>query len=156
MTAVIIAKGDGAPREVQLLRLLEVFVSLCQTVAYAHSRGVLHRDLKPDNVMLGPYGETLVLDWGLAKVIGQAEGVGGMSVALSASGESMESVAGSVRGTPGYMPPEMAGGQVEAIDQLSDVYLLGATLYHMLAGRQPRRGKPLPELLKEAQTIPPP
>jgi tRNA A-37 threonylcarbamoyl transferase component Bud32/predicted Zn-dependent protease len=144
------------PREVQLLRLLEVFVSLCQTVAYAHSRGVLHRDLKPDNVMLGPYGETLVLDWGLAKVIGQAEGAGGVSITLSHSGESLESVAGSVRGTPGYMPPEMAGGEVEAIDQLSDVYLLGATLYQILTGRQPRRGKSLPELLKEAQTVGPP
>jgi tRNA A-37 threonylcarbamoyl transferase component Bud32/predicted Zn-dependent protease len=144
-------------REVQLLRLLEVFVSLCQTVAYAHSRGVLHRDLKPDNVMLGPYGETLVLDWGLAKVIGQAEGgEGGVSIALSQSGESMESVAGSVRGTPGYMPPEMAGGEVEAIDQLSDVYLLGATLYQVLTGRQPRRGKSLPELLTEARTAGPP
>jgi tRNA A-37 threonylcarbamoyl transferase component Bud32/Flp pilus assembly protein TadD len=144
------------PREVQLLRLLEVFVALCQTVAYAHSRGVLHRDIKPDNVMLGPYGETLVLDWGLAKLVGQAEGkAGGVSLPLSTSGESLESVAGSVRGTPAYMPPEMAGGQVEDIDQLSDVYLLGATLYQILTGRQPRRGKSLPELLKEAMTNPP-
>jgi tRNA A-37 threonylcarbamoyl transferase component Bud32/Flp pilus assembly protein TadD len=148
---------DKTPREVHLLRLLEVFVSLCQTVAYAHSRGVLHRDLKPDNVMLGPYGETLVLDWGLAKVIGQVEGAtGGVSVVLSTSGESMESVAGSVRGTPGYMPPEMAGGEVEAIDQLSDVYLLGATLYQILTGRQLRRGKSLPALLKEAMAVAPP
>ncbi len=150
------AADPQVPREVQLLRLLEVFVALCQTVGYAHSRGVLHRDIKPDNVMLGPYGETLVLDWGLAKVLGQAEGkAGGVSLPLSTSGESLESVAGSVRGTPGYMPPEMAGGDVEHIDQLSDVYLLGATLYHILTGRQPRRGKALPELLKEAMTSPP-
>jgi tetratricopeptide (TPR) repeat protein/tRNA A-37 threonylcarbamoyl transferase component Bud32 len=144
------------PREVQLLRLLEVFVALCQTVAYAHSRGVLHRDIKPENVMLGPYGETLVLDWGLAKVIGQAEGdLAGRSVSLSMSGESVESVAGSVRGTPGYMAPEMASGKVQDIDALSDVYLLGATLYHILTGRKPRGGKSLMELLTEASTTPP-
>ncbi|HKI38503.1 MAG TPA: tetratricopeptide repeat protein [Gemmataceae bacterium] len=152
-------EGSGSadvPREVQLLRLLEVFVALCQTVAYAHSRGVLHRDIKPDNVMLGPYGETLVLDWGLAKVIGKADGdPAGRSVTLGPSGESLESVAGSVRGTPGYMPPEMAAGRVEDIDQLSDVYLLGATLYHILTGRQPRRGKSLHLLLAEATTLTP-
>src|SRR5262249_24773421 len=64
---------SDVPREVQRLRLLEIFLDICQTVAYAHSRGVLHRDLKPENVMLGAYGETLVLDWGVAKVLGQPE-----------------------------------------------------------------------------------
>src|SRR5262249_41065960 len=62
------------PREVQRLALLEAFVKLCQTIAYAHSKGVIHRDLKPDNVMLGPFGEAIVLDWGLAKVLGTPEG----------------------------------------------------------------------------------
>jgi tetratricopeptide (TPR) repeat protein/tRNA A-37 threonylcarbamoyl transferase component Bud32 len=148
--------NPDTPCEVQLVRLLQEFIALCQTVAYAHSRGVLHRDIKPDNVMLGPYGETLVLDWGLAKLMGQSDGQGGgVSLPLSASGESMESVAGSVRGTPGYMPPEMAGGEIEAIDQRSDVYLLGATLYQILTGRQPRRGKALPDVLKEAMSSPP-
>src|SRR5262249_5228442 len=89
--------AGGEPNEVQRLRLLETFVDLCQTVAYAHSRGVLHRDLKPDNVMLGPYGETLLLDWGLAKLVGRPEARGPASgedapVHLTYTGSGTETV----------------------------------------------------------------
>jgi tetratricopeptide (TPR) repeat protein len=129
-------QATDVPREVQWLRLLEAFVTLCQTIAYAHGRGVMHCDIKPDNVRLGAYGEPL-------------------PIAVSASGDSQDRAAGSVCGTPNYMPPEMAAGRSEPIDPLSDVYLLGATLYHILTGRAPRRGKSLHLLLAEAKTLAP-
>jgi tetratricopeptide (TPR) repeat protein/tRNA A-37 threonylcarbamoyl transferase component Bud32 len=152
-------EGDKRNREVQLLRLLQNFINICQTVAYAHSRGVLHRDLKPDNVMVGEYGETLLLDWGLAKIMGQPEpDIGELPkyVHLTCSTESTQTQAGSIKGTPGYMAPEAAEGKPEWVDQASDIYLLGATLYHILAGRSPRGGNNLITILGEARTTPPP
>ena len=133
-------QADAPPREVQWLRLLERFLDLCQTVAYAHSRGVIHRDLKPDNVMLGEYGEAILLDWGLAKVLGHPEPAGGPSyVHLTYdSGGKAETQAGQVMGAPPYMAPEMAEGHAADVDQTTDVYLLGATLYEILTGQPPR------------------
>ena len=117
-------------------------------MAYAHSRGVLHRDLKPENVMIGPYGETLLLDWGIAKVMGQPEGpadTGDASyVRLLESGPDTETHAGAILGTPSYMAPESAAGLTALIDQRSDVYLLGATLYEILTGQRPRHGEDRP------------
>jgi tetratricopeptide (TPR) repeat protein len=144
-------------REVRLLRLLQCFVHLCHTIAYAHSRGVLHRDIKPDNVMLGPYGETLVLDWGIAKVMGQpesAESTG--SVPVRYSGETELTRAGTIQGTPSYMAPEVAQGLNAEVDHRSDIYLLGSTLYQMLTGKRPRKAANVSELLKMARSTPPP
>jgi serine/threonine protein kinase/Tfp pilus assembly protein PilF len=152
-------KGDRRNHELQQLRLLQNFINICQTVAYAHSRGVIHRDLKPDNVMVGEYGETLLLDWGLAKVMGQDdEDIGELPryVHLTCSTSTTQTQAGSIKGTPGYMAPEAAEGKPEWVDQSSDIYLLGATLYHILAGRSPRRGDNLMTILGEARTTPPP
>jgi serine/threonine protein kinase/lipoprotein NlpI len=151
------AKGEATDAE--KLALLQIFHSLCQTVAYAHSRGVLHRDLKPENVMLGPYGETILLDWGIAKVMGQPDIPGsddeGAYVTLTGADPETATRAGSVIGTPMYMAPEVALGLTEQVDQRSDIYLLGATLYEILTGRQPRRGKTAIEMLKQAQKVPP-
>jgi len=140
--------------DVENFRLLQIFLSLCQTVAYAHSRGVLHRDLKPENVMLGAFGETILLDWGIAKVMGQpdshaagegdGQGTGtgnGSLVHLHEADEETATRAGAIMGTPSYMAPEVAAGLNAEVDQRSDVYLLGATLYEILTGRQPRRAK---------------
>ena len=147
---------ETPPKEVQRLRLLNIFINLCQAIAYAHSRGVIHRDIKPDNVMVGAYGETLVLDWGLAKVVGRPESDDfGPAVRLRTSGETMETLAGSVKGTPSYISPEVASGKVEEVDEISDVYLLGGTLYHLLTGRKPRGGAKLQEILEAARTKPP-
>jgi len=102
-------------------RVLGVLQKTCEIVAYAHARGVVHRDLKPANVMLGAFGEVLVLDWGLA---------------LLAEGEP-HTRRGALLGTPAYMPPEQAAGEHAEIGPQSDVYAIGAILYHLLAGRAP-------------------
>jgi WD40 repeat protein/serine/threonine protein kinase len=149
-----------------LRKLLGAFLAVCQAVHYAHSRGILHRDLKPDNIMLGKFGETLLVDWGLAKPVGQADPDADAAERsrseaplrpLSGSG-SVETQAGSMVGTPGYMSPEQAMGRQDLIGQGSDVYGLGATLYCLLTGKPPFAGQALPELLQRVQKgdFPPP
>jgi serine/threonine protein kinase len=131
------AKGGAeSERSRKLRQLLGRFVDVCQAIAYAHSRGVLHRDLKPGNVMLGKYGETLVVDWGLAKVLGHADVERTDGVVLS-SGDSGLTQAGKALGTPAYMSPEQAAGRIEQLGPRSDVYSLGATLYCLLTGQAP-------------------
>ena len=133
---------------VQFRWLLRKFVDVCNTVAYAHSRGVVHRDLKPGNVMIGPFGETLVMDWGVAKMIGRAEGEpAGSGPAESGEGDvgppeanGSATLPGQAVGTPAFMSPEQASGRLDAVGPVSDVYSLGATLYVILAGRSPFRG----------------
>ena len=145
----------GWPRQVEFARLLEAFVSICRAVAYAHSRGVLHRDIKPDNIMLGSYGEALLLDWGLAKLVDRPDfssSTAGRSADRVSSGCSTHTQAGTILGSLAYMPPELATGDCDAIDDRTDVYLLGATLYEILSGRPPRDAKTRSELLHLAQS----
>src|SRR5262249_51106919 len=97
--------------------LLTRFVTVCNTLAYAHSRGVIHRDLKPANVLLGPFGETLVVDWGLAKVLDTAE-----AFSLPAGTDTQLSVPGVPFGSPSYVAPEQAAGRLHEIDERTDVY----------------------------------
>jgi serine/threonine protein kinase len=134
-------------RTLRLRQLLGRFVDVCDAIAYAHSRGVLHRDLKPANVMLGKYGETLVVDWGLAKTLGRSEGLSGDSdstiedTLIPPSGDSRDAtVAGQAMGTPGFMSPEQAQGLHDQLGPTTDVYSLGATLYCLLTGRAPVTG----------------
>jgi serine/threonine protein kinase len=133
---------DGWTRE----RVVVVLLRICEAMAYAHSKGVIHRDLKPANVMAGRFGEVYVMDWGLAKVRGRAS-------ALSRSGahasivhshrstaedaDARATMQGSVFGTPVYMSPEQASGEIDHVDERSDVYSVGAILYHLLAGEAP-------------------
>lgn len=117
-------------------RLIDAFRAVCDAVAYAHSRGVVHRDLKPQNIMVGQFGEVLVLDWGLAMVVGRAAGVGAVHTVRSED-DALATSLGTVSGTPAYMPPEQARGHNERIGPASDVYSLGAILYQILAGRSP-------------------
>ncbi|MHB1558160.1 MAG: protein kinase domain-containing protein [Isosphaeraceae bacterium] len=123
--------------------LLGRFLDVCDAIDYAHSRGVLHRDLKPANIMLGKYGETLVVDWGLAKVIGRpdivptiGEGDGEPTLAASGTGSHAGDTApGTTVGTPAYMSPEQASGDLDGMGLRSDVYSLGATFYELLTGQ---------------------
>lgn len=124
-------------------QLLQRFVAVCQAVAFAHARGVLHRDLKPDNVMLGKYGETLVVDWGLAKSTGQTDLAAEGEVALQprSGTDSAETIVGQTLGTPAYMSPEQAAGNLEELGPPADIYSLGATLFELLTGRVAFQGK---------------
>ena len=137
--------------------LLQRFVNVCETIAYAHSQGVIHRDLKPANVLLGDYGETLVVDWGLAKRLADSPAKStpvtipsiATTSALDETTDYVETpaddnsltLAGQVLGTPAYMAPEQAKGDVAAIGVPADVYGLGAILYEILTGRHPSQGR---------------
>jgi tetratricopeptide (TPR) repeat protein len=133
------ARGEAGPLE--LREMLTAFVGVCNAVAYAHSRGVLHRDLKPHNVVLGDYGEVMVLDWGLAKLMDQAEAPDGPTPpAVAAEGGGEGTLHGQVLGTPGYMAPEQAEGRLDLLSPATDVYGLGAILYEVLAGKAPFTG----------------
>ena len=124
----------------EIRKLLQRFVDVCNAVDYAHSKGVIHRDLKPSNIMVGKYGETLVVDWGLAKVIGSDEDVAlttRMVRQPESEGGSMSTRIGATIGTPAYMSPEQAAGRNDQLGPATDVYSLGATLYHLLTGRLP-------------------
>ena len=142
---------DRGRRSLELLRLLRRFIDVANAVDYAHSRGVLHRDIKPNNVIVGKYGETLVVDWGIAKAVGAAETEAGERVLLPASASgTAETLPGSTLGTPAYMSPEQAAGNLEALSPRCDVYSLGATLYCLLTGKPPFAGKAL-EVLAQVQ-----
>ncbi|MDA0836255.1 MAG: protein kinase [Planctomycetota bacterium] len=119
------------------LPLLSNFVDVCHAIAYAHSKGVIHRDIKPKNIMIGDYGETVVLDWGLAKHREQKQ-------------PGYRTMVGEVIGTPEYMPPEQARGMIEEIDERSDVFSLGAVLYEILTGQSPYQSDSKTEALVAA------
>ena len=124
----------------QRLALLPHLVDACQAIAYAHSRGVIHRDLKPSNVMAGAFGETVVVDWGLAKKLGDPADATSSVLGSNLEAEPDLTLAGVALGTPAYMSPEQARGALEEIDQRSDVFSLGSMLYEVLSGRPPFAG----------------
>ena len=129
-------------REVALRELLGRFIDVCNAIGYAHSRGILHRDIKPGNVMVGKFGETLVVDWGLAKAIDRPDiAVSGETedapLKPSSGGGSTPTLAGSAIGTPQFMSPEQAAGRLNEMGPAADIYSLGATLYALLSGESP-------------------
>ncbi len=153
----IAARGDLADR----LRLLPHFLDLCQAVAFAHSRDIIHRDLKPLNVMIGEFGETVVIDWGIAKV-GKGHDIHAREfreqVDMYRAGgpeATVKTAYGQTLGSPYYMPPEQSGGDPDLVDARSDVYALGATLYAILAGRPPYHGITVREFLERVGSFDP-
>jgi WD40 repeat protein/tetratricopeptide (TPR) repeat protein len=146
--------GEAGEQRLQLRQLLTRFITVCDTLAYAHSRGVIHRDLKPGNIMLGKYGETLVVDWGLAKALHEDD-AGPMTAAEPESPTSEpdgeRTRMGQALGTPAYMSPEQAAGRLDQLGPASDIYSLGATLYCLLTGKAPFQDRNLSEVLKKVQ-----
>ena len=157
---------SASERNLQLRRLLQRLIDVCEAIDYAHSRGVLHRDLKPGNIMLGRYGETLVVDWGLAKAMGQAPSSetthgGGTDNTVErtysaeaplvplADGSSEPTMLGTTIGTPAFMSPEQAAARFDLLGPASDVFSLGATLYQVLTGKPPYEG---PNALRQAES----
>jgi len=130
------------------LQQLPHLIAACQAVAYAHSHQVIHRDLKPSNIMAGPFGETVVVDWGLAKQ--QSDDAEVADAPLPPHAEPGLTVAGAALGTPEYMSPEQARGELQAVDSRSDVFSLGAILYEMLTGRPPFTGSTSEHVMENA------
>jgi len=128
-----LSKDLGLPIEERLEHHLPIFMDVCQAIEFAHSQGVVHRDIKPDNVMVGDFGEVIVLDWGVAAALEEL------------SGESS-----GVVGTPAYMPPELALGDSDQVDERSDVYLLGATLHEVVTGQPVRMARTIYDALVKA------
>ncbi len=139
----------AAPSLKERLLLLPRFLDVCQAIAYAHSHSVIHRDLKPQNIMLGRFGETWVLDWGLARLRGRITGE-----MLKVSPSITGAFDAGVIGTPAYMSPEQAQGELSAIDERSDVWGLGAVLYEILTAKTPYSGASALEVIAKIRTEP--
>jgi hypothetical protein len=153
------AQKPDTHRAFSLRRRLEIFLKVCDAIAYAHSRHVIHRDMKPDNVLLGAYGEVLVIDWGIAKRLEDApdDAVTTDFTDLAKQFGGGNSAPGLIMGTPTYMPPEQAAGRPELTDERSDIYSLGGLLYALLAYRSPipsMYGENILERVKQGQIDP--
>jgi serine/threonine protein kinase len=172
LTEILLGLRHGDQKIIErfpLSRLLTIFQKSCDAMAFAHSRGVVHRDIKPDNIMVGDYGEVVLMDWGLARIVPHPEVEGAQSDAQSGNrgrtigmgidqfvesirndevGTSLKTMTGRIMGTPGFMAPEQIRLQDEAPDIRSDIYSLGATLYSILTLCPPITGKDVREILR--------
>ena len=129
------AEGDNDPMLIR--RLLDDFVNVCQAIGHAHSRHVIHRDLKPENIAIDSFGQVIVIDWGIAKIIGDVNPGEASTELDSAEINSQSTMQGQVLGTPLYMAPEQAAGRVDDLNELTDIYGLGAILFAILTGSAP-------------------
>jgi serine/threonine protein kinase len=168
LTELLAEQGETDPREA-FFRFLNIFLRVLDAVAFAHSRGVVHRDLKPDNIMVGNFGEVYLMDWGIAKLLHRVGGVvppgmaPGQTLAMPAIGQNLDNLTpvrvrreqgdetGQIIGTFFYMAPEQALAQLEQIDERTDVFLLGGVLYEILTRQPPYMGSTVVEVVRQAQ-----
>lgn len=136
-------KSSPGEKQLEFRQLIAITIHVCHALDYAHSRGVIHRDIKPSNIMLGDYGETLVVDWGLAKTFDGPVESDDTTIPLVQTTQQASSTStqiGRVVGTPSYMSPEQAAGRLDSLGPTSDIYSLGATLYQILTGQAAFQG----------------
>jgi PAS domain S-box-containing protein len=147
----------GRADPIELPTLLNAFVTVCNAVAYAHSRGVIHRDLKGQNLILGEFGEVIVLDWGLAKLVARPEDATQPPAVVldDTANDGGYTLQGEKLGTPAYMAPEQADGRLDQINFHTDVYGLGAILYEILTGKPPFAGGDTQEVLRKVREVEP-
>src|SRR5262249_18534268 len=144
-------KSDPGRRSLELRKLLRRFLDVCNAIEYAHSRGVLHRDIKPGNIIIGKHGETLVVDWGLAKAVGKADldpASGDRPLNPASASTFAATLPGSAIGTPAFRSPEQARGDLDRLGPRSDVYSLGATLYCLLTAKPAFEGDDIGAVLR--------
>ncbi len=153
-----------------LYTLLNIFRKTCDAVAYAHSKGIIHRDIKPENIMVGKFGEVILMDWGLAKKLRECDSDDDLPIESETDTETKartqepvgadmpaamaapsDTTAGEIKGTPVYLSPEQASGDPALLDESTDVFLLGATLYHMFTFQAPYDGGPIQDVIKRAE-----
>jgi CRP-like cAMP-binding protein/tRNA A-37 threonylcarbamoyl transferase component Bud32 len=150
LSELIRASAGPSHTPAELRRILDVFLKVCDAVAFAHSRGVIHRDLKPDNVMIGSHQQVYVMDWGCALLVPRR--ASSEARVMLPPGSSRRAAPDTVLGTAAYMAPEQAYGRIAEIDERTDVYALGAILYEVLALRPPHLGSTVVEAVRAAQT----
>jgi CRP-like cAMP-binding protein len=168
LTELLAEETDADPRELYF-KFLNIFLRVLDAVAFAHSRGVVHRDLKPDNIMVGNFGEVYLMDWGIAKLLHRLGGLTssgaepGRTIALPAIGKNLDDLApvrvsraqgdetGQIIGTFFYMSPEQANAQLERIDERTDIFLLGGVLYEILTKQPPYMGSSVVDVVRQAQ-----
>ncbi len=146
----LVARADLLEKR---LALVPHVVAAAQAIAHAHERGIVHRDIKPSNILVGDHGETILIDWGLAKAIEEPDDPHAPVQRVIENDDALKTRAGVVFGTPGFMAPEQLRGK--PVDERCDVYALGATLYHLLARRPPHHMKGADEMMKAAVAGPP-
>ncbi len=149
-------KDPGAEQAYPLNRMIDIFIKVCEGMAFAHSKGVIHRDLKPANIMVGRFGEVQIMDWGVAKIVGRKEDSAERVVGSDRQDDdASRTMVGSILGTPSYMSPEQARGEVNSMGQESDVFSLGVILYELLALQTPWNAQTSAQVLDQVKNYDP-
>lgn len=138
------------PQDFSLMKRIQVFLRVCEAIHFAHNKGVLHRDIKPSNILLGAFGEVYVVDWGVAKVLNEAEDLTDEESPDSLHSDVNHTYSGQILGTPGYMSPEQAQGKNDELDPRSDLFALGMVLYELAYLQPARKGVKTIDVMAQA------